>query len=250
MNTIGRAPTRRVWLAPAYILHQYAYRDTSRIVEVFTSEHGRLTVFARGANGPKSAMRGVLRPFQRVLLSWSGRGEACQLVTAEIDGPMTTLPKQRLMSGFYLNELLLKLTERWDPHPEIFFSYASCMQALCDGEVEEPTLRRFEKRLLNDLGYGLELATTDEGAPVDPAQYYRFALESGPQACVAEAPGAVYGQSLADLQTESFGDARSLRDAKRVLRAAIDVCLEGRSLKSREVMLALRHLAALQGENS
>jgi DNA repair protein RecO (recombination protein O) len=231
---------RRVLLAPAYVLHQYAYRDTSRIVEVFTSEHGRLTLFARGANGPKSALRGVLRPFQRMLVSWSGRSEACQLITAEIDGPLTGLPKERLMSGFYLNELLLKLTERLDPHPEIFFSYASCIESLCGGEVEEPTLRRFEKRLLNDLGYGLELARTDEGAPVEPGGYYRFALQSGPQACVAEAPGAVYGQSLADLQAERFGDARSLRDAKRVLRAALDACLDGRSLKSREVMLALR----------
>jgi DNA repair protein RecO (recombination protein O) len=232
--------TRRVWLAPAYVLHQYAYRDTSRIVEVFTGEYGRLTLFARGANGPKSALRGVLRPFQRMLVSWSGKGEACQLVMAEIDGVITRLAADRLMSGFYLNELLLKLTQRCDPHPEIFFSYASCVQALCEGENEEPALRRFEKRLLNDLGYGLELAKTGEGVPVEPGQYYRFALESGPQLCVAEAPGAVYGQSLADLQAESFGDARSLRDAKRVLRAAIDVCLDGRSLKSREVALALR----------
>jgi DNA repair protein RecO (recombination protein O) len=230
-----------VWLAPAYVLHQYAYRDTSRIVEVMTSDHGRLTLFARGANGPKSTLRGVLRPFQRMLVSWSGKGEACQLVTAEIDGPLTNLAPERLMSGFYLNELLLKLTERCDPHPEIFLSYARCMQALCAGEIEEPTLRRFEKRLLNDLGYGLELAKTGDGIPVERDAYYRFALESGPQPCVAETPGAVYGQSLADLQAESFGDARSLRDAKRVLRSAIDVCLDGRSLKSREVALALRH---------
>jgi DNA repair protein RecO (recombination protein O) len=228
-------------LAPAYVLHQYAYRDTSRIVELFTREYGRLTLFARGANGPKSTLRGVLRPFQRMLVSWSGRGEACQLVSAEIDGAMTTLAKQRLMSGFYLNELLLKLTERCDPHPEIFASYAACVQSLCDGEVEQPALRRFEKRLLNDLGYGLELAMTGSGAPLEPGRYYRFAAQSGPQPCVAEAPGAVYGQSLADLQAERFGDARSLRDAKRVLRAAIDACLDGRSLKSREVALALRH---------
>jgi DNA repair protein RecO (recombination protein O) len=237
----GRGPARRVWLAPAYVLHQYSYRDTSRIVEVFTNEHGRLTLFARGANGPKSTLRGVLRPFQRLLVSWSGKGEACQLVTAEIDGSMTNLAPKRLMSGFYLNELLLKLTERCDPHPEIFASYAACVQALCDGEIEEPALRRFEKRLLNDLGYGLELTRTGDGAPVEPHGYYRFALESGPELCVAEAPGAVYGQSLADLQSESFADARSLRDAKRVLRAAIDACLDGRSLKSREVALALRH---------
>ena len=232
--------TRRVWLAPAYVLHQYAYRDTSRIVEVMTSEHGRLTLFARGASAPKSTLRGLLRPFQRMLVSWSGKGEACQLVTAEIDGLVTNLPPNRLMSGFYLNELLLKLTQRCDPHPEIFLSYAACVQALCDGEIEEPALRRFEKRLLNDLGYGLELATTGEGIPVEPGRYYRFAAMSGPQLCVAEAPGAVYGQSLADLQAECFDDARSLRDAKRVLRAAIDVCLDGRSLKSREVALALR----------
>jgi DNA repair protein RecO (recombination protein O) len=232
---------RRVWLAPAYVLHQYAYRDTSRIVEVFTNEHGRLTLFARGANGPKSMLKGVLRPFQRLLVSWSGSSEACQLVTAETDGLMTHLAPERLMSGFYLNELLLKLTERRDPHPEIFFSYASCVQALCAGEVEEPTLRRFEKRLLNELGYGLELARTGDGARVEQNKYYRFALQSGPQPCVAEAPGAIYGQSLADLEAERFGDARSLRDAKRVLRSAIDACLDGRPLKSREVMLALRH---------
>jgi recombinational DNA repair protein (RecF pathway) len=87
----------------------------------------------------------------------------------------------------------------------------------------------------------LELGRTEDGIPVEPDRYYRYASESGPQPCVAEAPGAVYGQSLADLQTESFGGARSLRDAKRVLRAAIDACLDGRSLKSREVMLALHH---------
>ena len=243
MNGASRPSTRRVWLAPAFVLHQYAYRDTSRIVEVFTGEHGRLTLFARGANGPKSALKGVLRPFQRLLVSWSGKSEACQLISAECDGLMTHLAPERLMSGFYLNELLLKLTERCDPHPEIFSSYAACMQALCEGEVEEPALRRFEKRLLIDLGYGLELGRTDSGMAVEQDKYYRYAVQSGPQLCVAEAPGAIYGQSLADLQTESFGDARSLRDAKRVLRAAIDACLDGRPLKSREVMLALRHRA-------
>jgi DNA repair protein RecO (recombination protein O) len=229
-----------VSLIPAYVLHQYAYRDTSRIVEVFSCDHGRLTLFARGANGPKSALRGVLRPFQRMLVSWVGKGEACQLTAAEIDGAVTSLVPNRLMSGFYLNELLLKLTERCDPHPEIFFSYASCVEALCAGASVEPALRLFEKQLLNELGYGLELARTASGIPVEPGSYYRFAPQSGPQLCVAEAPGAVYGQSLADLQAESFGDARSLRDAKRVLRAALDACLDGRPLKSRTVALALR----------
>jgi len=227
-------------LAPGYILHQYAYRDTSRIVEAFSAAHGRLTLFARGANSPKSSLKGVLQPFQRLLLSWTGKGEACTLIAAEVDGTRTMLGKDRLMSGFYVNELLLKLTERWDPHPEIFCSYASCIEALCAGADEEAGLRRFEKRLLNDLGYGLQLIRTEEGVPVEPDSFYRMAAERGPQRCVAEAPGAVYGRSLTDLESGIFADARSLRDAKRVLRAAIDACLDGRSLKSREVMLALR----------
>jgi DNA repair protein RecO (recombination protein O) len=239
VKTAGRPSGRRVWLAPAYVLHQYPYRDTSRIVEVFTGEHGRLTLFARGANGPKSSLKGVLRPFQRLLVSWSGKSDACQLVSAETDGSVTHLKSVRLMSGFYLNELLLKLTERCDPHPGIFASYAQCIAALCAGGEQEAALRRFEKRLLNDLGYGLELDRTRDGLPIQADQYYRFALQSGPQPCVAESPEAVYGQSLADLQSESFNDARTLKDAKRVLRAAIDACLDGRALKSREVMRAM-----------
>jgi DNA repair protein RecO (recombination protein O) len=248
VKSVGRAAGRRVWLAPAYVLHQYAYRDTSRIVEVFTDEHGRLSLFARGAHSAKSSWKGVLRPFQRLLLSWSGKSEAGQLIGAEIDGAVTNLAPARLMSGFYLNELLLKLTERFDPHPQIFCSYAACVQALCAGDIEEPALRRFEKQLLDALGYGLQLAQTVEGLPVQRDHYYRFGLESGPQPCAAEAPGAVYGQSLADLRSESFLDERSLRDAKRLLRSAIDACLDGRALKSREVMRALRQQAlALPG---
>jgi DNA repair protein RecO (recombination protein O) len=236
----GRAPGRRVWLAPAYLLHQYAYRDTSRILEVFTREHGRLTLFARGANGAKSSLKGLLRPFQGLLVSWVGKTEACQLAGAEIDGALTNLAKERLMSGFYLNELLLKLTERCDPHPEIFDAYRRCIEALAGGAAEEVALRCFEKRLLDNLGYGLELSRTADGEPVSRDGYYRFAAERGPQPCVADAPGAIYGRSLADLDAESFDDARSLRDAKRVLRSALDACLDGRVLKSREVMLAMR----------
>ena len=239
-----RASGRRVWLAPGYVLHQHAYRDTSRIVEVFTAEHGRLTLFARGANGAKSTLRGVLRPFQRLLLSWSGRSEACQLVSAEIDGLLTSLAKQRLMSGFYLNELLLKLTERCDPHPEVFAAYAACIGGLAGGEPEEASLRRFEKRLLDNLGYGLDLSRAADGAPIFPDAYYRFAAERGAQLCVADAPGAVYGRSLTDLVDDRFVDARSLRDAKRVLRTALEACLDGRELKSREVMRAMRRREA------
>ncbi|MGA8032068.1 MAG: DNA repair protein RecO [Casimicrobiaceae bacterium] len=231
---------RRVSLSPAFVLHHYAYRDTSRIVEAFTAEHGRLSLFARGVTGPKSGLRAALRPFQRLLLSWSGKSDACQLQGAEVDGEPTTVPPARLMSGFYLNELLLKLTLRADPHARIFDGYGEAVRSLCSEVDEESVLRRFEKRLLDELGYGLQLANTDEGRRIEPTMYYRFTPQSGPQPCVADAPGAVYGQSLADLDAEVFSDARSLRDAKRLLRAAIDECLEGRTLMSRRIMLDLR----------
>ncbi len=231
---------RRVWHAPAFVLHQYPYRDTSRIVEAFTAEHGRISLFARGANGGKSALRGVLRPFQRLLLSWSGRGEAGNLDGAELDGAPVALPGAHLMSGFYLNELLLKLTERWDPHPEIFDAYAACIAALAGGADQEPALRRFEMRLLTSLGYGLELTRTEAGEAIRPDDYYRIAAAGAPRACVAETPGAVSGRSLYDLDAGRFDSTQSLKDAKRLLRAALDACLEGRALKSRDVMLALR----------
>ena len=231
---------RRVWLTPAYVLHHLPYRETSRIVEAFTAEHGRLSLFARGVAGPKARLAPLLRPFQPLLLSWSGRGEACRLVDAEIDGPAPMLPSRRLMSGFYLNELLLKLTVRGDPCPGIYAAYAEALRALAGDGEEAASLRRFEKRLLMELGYGLQLTRTGEGRPIEPAMYYRFQPDKGPEACVADAPGAVYGRSLADLADDLFEDPRSLRDAKRVLRAALDACLDGRALATRRIMAGLR----------
>ncbi len=231
---------RRVWLTPAFVLHHHAYRDTGRIVEAFTADHGRLSLFARGGPGAKPGRGAGRRPYPRLLLSGPGRPEACRRGGAELDGPPAALPAGRLMSGFYLNELLLKLTERGDPNPAIFELYAEALAALGAGRDEEASLRRFEKRLLEELGYGLQLAHSGEGRPIEATSYYRFRPQSGPEPCVAEAPGAVYGGSLADLEAEVFPDARSLRDAKRVLRAAIDACLDGRPLVSRQIMSDLR----------
>src|SRR5262244_4464385 len=107
--------TRRVALTPGYLLHHRPWRDTSRILEVLTREHGRLTLFARGVRGPRAKLAAELQPFQLLLLSWSGRGEAPQLTGAERAPDNAPLPSGSLMAGFYLNELLLKLTHRHDP---------------------------------------------------------------------------------------------------------------------------------------
>lgn len=230
---------QRVWLTPAYLLHQYAYRDTSRIAEFFTREHGRLTLFARGVRAPKSALRAGLRPFQRLLISWVGKSEAGQLTAAEIEGEFTQLPAPRLMSGFYLNELLLKLTERFDPHPELFELYANTIGALSVGHPEAAQLRRFEKRLLEELGYGIDFSRTDAGEGIDASRSYRVRPQRAVMRCEAGAPEAVSGRSLIELSIESFENADTLRDAKMILRASVEACLDGRTLGSREVMKAL-----------
>lgn len=230
---------QRVWLTPAYLLHQYAYRDTSRIAEFFTRDHGRLTLFARGARSPKSALRAGLRPFQRLLVSWVGKSEAGQLTAAEIEGEFTQLPPPRLMSGFYVNELLMKLTERFDPHPELFNCYANTIGALSTGQAEAAQLRRFEKRLLEELGYGVDFSRTDAGDAVTAGGFYRVRPQGAVTRCEADAPEAVCGSSLIELSVESFENAAAMRDAKKILRAAIENCLDGRALGSREVMKAL-----------
>jgi DNA repair protein RecO (recombination protein O) len=231
--------TQRIWLTPAYLLHQHAYRDSSRIAEFYTRDHGRLSLFARGARSPKSSLRAGLRPFQRLLISWSGRSEAGQLTAAEIAGEFTQLPAPRLMSGFYLNELLLKLTERFDPHPQIFDQYADTVAALAAGQPEAQQLRRFEKRFLEELGYGTDFSVTGEGEPVEAGGFYRVR----PQGAVMRSEGghadAVSGASLIELAAESFDNERTLRDAKKILRAAIEACLDGRPLGSRDIMKAL-----------
>src|SRR5579884_4247378 len=98
---------RRIQLTPGYILHHRPYRDTSRILEVLTREHGRLSLFARGVRGPKAKLASVLQPFQLLLLSWNGRGDAAQLTGAESARAGPTLPPSCLMAAFYLNELLM-----------------------------------------------------------------------------------------------------------------------------------------------
>lgn len=239
----------QIHLQPAYVLHHRPYRDTSRILELFTRDHGRVSVFARGARGngkagssPRSSLISILQPFNQLLVSWSGRGEAGQLTGAEFDGAMSLLPPDRLVHGFYLNELLLKLFARHDSHPEVFALYAHTLDGLKHGDPVRP-LRLFEKRLLEALGYGLALERdVHDGLQIDPQASYHYRLEQGPVRVDAVADNAaVYsGTTLLSLAREDLADASVCADARRLLRAALDRCLDGRELRSRQVMLALR----------
>jgi DNA repair protein RecO (recombination protein O) len=234
---------RRVDLTPGYLLHRRSFRDTSLIIEFFSREHGRLTCFARGARGPKPRFFG-LQPFEPLLISWIGRGEAPQLTGAEPDGFASALPSASLMSGFYLNELMIKLTVQHDPHPELYELYDATLGELRAGGSPDPILRRFEKRLLDLLGYGMELATeVASQAPVQAAGFYRCQPGRGVQRAESDSPGAVSGRVLLSLAAGEVPAAEAdARAARALMREALDHCLEGRELKTRVVARAVARL--------
>lgn len=230
----------RVQLTQGYVLHHRPYRDTSRILEVITREYGRLSLFARGVRGPKAKLAALVQPFRLLLLSWSGRGEAAQLIGAESGGGESGLPSRGLMAGFYLNELLLKLTTRHDPLPALFDAYHEAVAGLRSDTPLDRTLRLFEKRLLEATGYGLELAVeTRSGRSIDASSYYHFRPSQGLFLTVADAPGAIAGTSLLALASGELGDQRSLEDSRRLLQSALGELLEGRELATRAVARAV-----------
>ncbi|HEY6453973.1 MAG TPA: DNA repair protein RecO [Steroidobacteraceae bacterium] len=238
---------RRILLAQAYVLHTHPFRDTSRILEVFTREQGRLSVFARGVRGPKARLASLLQPFRPLLISFSARGDAAQLIGAESaadeahahPGSLTAgLPPAALLSGFYLNELLLKLTTRHDPNADLFDAYQTALLALTAGGAQEPALRSFELRLLEELGYGLDLTHTVAGGLVVAQGYYHFRPADGLFVSTADHPGALQGSSLLHLCAGLLRAGRELADARRVLSAALEHCLEGRPIATRAVARA------------
>jgi len=227
---------RKITLEPAWILHHYPYRDSSLLLEVFTREHGRLGLVARGARAAKSRWRGQLQSFTPLLLSWSMRGDLGTLTDIEMQGNTHPAVGRQLLSACYLNELIMRLVTRYDPHPELFVVYAQSLEALANNE--EAALRLFEKCLLQELGYGLLLDhEADTGLPVSADGLYEYRLEQGPVRCNNNNSGLVlHGSSLLALFSEALDDQLACREIKRLMRAALSLYLGARPLRTREVM--------------
>lgn len=224
----------------AFVLHQRPYRDTSRIVEIFSAEFGRLALVARGVRGRRGPLASLLQPFRPLLMSWSGRGEMKTLNKAEAAGLPSQLEGVNLYCGFYANELMLRLIARHDPHPELFAVYQATLDMLSEGGDVSRPLRLFEKRLLDALGYGLSLAATHDGEQIRPKENYRYAIEKGAELVVSEEAGTYSGRGLISLASEALDDPDSLREARRLLRVALDYYLGDKPLKSRQIMYSMR----------
>lgn len=234
---------------PAFVLHTYAYRETSLIVEAFTERAGRVAMVARGAKRPRSELRGVLQAFQPLTLAWAGVGELKTLLKAEWQGGMPLPVGAALLCGFYLNELLLKLLPREDPHPGLWPAYERALVGLTGTALPAEhagILRHFELRLLAELGYALALEReADTGAPIDPVGRYHYVFDRGPRRIAAEPTGqwpVVHGAALIALATEHYPDADVAAEAKRLMRRVLDHHLDQRRIFSRRIV---QDLAAL-----
>jgi len=235
---------------PAFVLHSYPFRETSLILDVFSRQHGRLPVMARGARRPKSSLRGVLMNFQPLLLSWFGKGEVRTLHSAEWQGGQPYLQGTALMCGFYLNELLLNLLARDDPHEQLFDYYRATLHRLAHETDHAATLRCFEKHLLQELGYALVLEREAGGGKAIQAEVcYRYAVErgalpndSGPDDGGAQAGLPVLGKTLLDMAADDYADPVTAQQSKQLMRVLLNHHLGGKTLHTRGLIKDLQKL--------
>lgn len=236
----------RIDAQPVLILHQYAYRETSRLLDIFSRDHGRLTVVARGAQRPGSQLRGVLMAFQPLLLSWFGGGEVKTLHAADWQGGLTQPVGLPLLCGFYINELLMRLLPREDPHPHLFAAYFDAVRQLSvlpadSGPQVEPVLRGFELSLLQLLGYGLNFTHESGGAPIVIGRHYAFVGGQGFFAANAD-QGRFDGEVLLALAEGQLSSERVLAQAKLLMRQALANVLGDIPLHTRQLLLDLQRL--------
>ncbi len=235
------AVRQRIDGAAAFLLHAYPFSETSLIVEIFAREHGRLALLARGARRPRSALRGMLLAFQPLELGWFGSGEVKTLAKAEWLGGMPFLNGEALLLGYYLNELLLKLLPREDPHAQLYDAYAVALQAISTGATETMELRRFEKALLAELGYGMTLARDAAGDPVEAAVRYRYLVENGAVRVVDDETGqTLAGKTLLDMAADDYADPRTQAESKLLMRQMLSHHLNGQALQTRRVFIELQ----------
>ena len=227
---------------PAFVLHARAWRETSLLVEVLTRDHGRLGMVARGVRTPRGQLlRAALQPLQRIHVDAVQRGELAQLRAAEASDIAPALTGDAVLAGFYLNELVMRLAPRQDPLPRVFEAYAQAREGLRNGARVAWTLRRFERDLLDALGFGFAHGVDAEGQAIDPAARYRLDAEHG--VCRVDHGAlrdAATGHALLMLQADAMPDADGLASLRRAIRPMLLQLLGGRGLASWTLWPSLR----------
>jgi DNA repair protein RecO (recombination protein O) len=228
---------------PAFVLHTRAYRETSLLVEVLSETHGRIGLLARGVRGPRRhVLRAALQPLQHVRIDALQRGELAQLQTAEALDAAPLLGGDAALAGFYINELVLRLAPRHDPLPELYDAYARVRGRLRSEAADRPAiawlLRRFERDLLDAIGFGLGYDVDGDGAPIDPAARYQLDPEHGARRLGLDRGrnAAATGRALLALAADKTPEEEDLIGLRRALRTVLAHHLGARPLKSWELM--------------
>jgi len=225
----------------AFIVHARPYRETSLLIECLTRDHGRVGLIARGVRRERTRLpRGLLQPLQALRIDWIARGELGTLTAVEPAAAPARYVGEPLLAAMYVNELVLRLVGRGDPHATAFERYADCLRRLTTAEPVAWTLRRFERDLLSDLGYALVLTTSGgAGAPIDAQADYTYDPEAGPRPWRGETGGLrVGGGSLLALAQDRLPDAEGLEQLRRLMRRVIRHHLGGASLHAWGMTLA------------
>jgi DNA repair protein RecO (recombination protein O) len=242
----NRSPEKdsRIANQPAFVLHSYPYKETSLIVDVFSRDHGRVALVAKGAKRPHSKLRGVLQTFQPLSLGWSGKSEVRTLTSAEWLGGLLPLEKSALLCGFYLNELLVKFVARDDPHRPLFDHYVEALNRLAHEETAAIVLRRFELALLKETGFAGNIGIDAESRePVTADAWYVVDPERGPRpARPADTSPRVSGKTLLDMQRGDYTDTATQTQSKFLMRFLLAHHLGGVPLNTRQILLDLMQL--------
>ncbi len=220
----------------AYLLHRSPYSNSSLLLECFTKEHGRFPAIAKGARSGRKSGAATLQPFNPLIIRIAGKGEVKTLAGYEQETTGPNLQGKSMYCGFYLNELLVRILARNDPHEDLFAHYESALIALSTSDNIEPALRQFEVALLNELGYGLQLEVEVEaGDPIKPDSYYTFELESGPKQAAPSDHNSIIGSTLQALAGHRPFMETEKNQARRLMRRVLAHYLGDRPLKSREL---------------
>ena len=229
----------RITNEPVFILHTRPWRETSLLVEALSANHGRMGLLARGVQGPKKQLlRAALQPLQFTRIDAVQRGELAQLRSAEALDAAPHPGGEATLAAFYVNELVLRLAARGDPQPDLFDAYARMRSRLGADEPLAWILRRFERDLLDAIGFGMDFSHDGDGAPIDPAARYRLDPEHGPRRLLSDRghgdrSDAATGRALLALAADDAApDADDLAGLRRALRAVLLHHLGGRPLKS------------------
>lgn len=223
-----------------FVLHRREYSESSLLVDFFTENHGRITLLAKGARRIRSPLKALLQPFTPLLLQWSGKGELKTLT--KVDGslplPMETLA---LYSGFYVNEVLVRVLESNTAYSELFQHYLQCITHLAtQPQALEPTLRTFEFRILQALGYSVNFTNcAATGNPVEPQMLYQFYENQGFVASLLRNNNSFLGKDLLAFDCLDFSEKETQQAAKRFTRIALKPHLGSAPLKSRELFQSI-----------